>query len=183
MTRWERLKYTFVRPDDEDIKEKDSGQELTVEEIQALQKRADDKERAIGLVAAPLAAAIAFMVITALIDRDRTPGVKVVTSVSEYHWLLLVLLALAVLMLVGAMVRKRLLLGLALALYAVSMLQLGWWGFAIPFAVAGGWYLVRSYRLSQDLKRATAENAPSPRPASRSGLARPRSNKRYTPPR
>jgi membrane protein implicated in regulation of membrane protease activity len=106
------------------------------------------------------------------------------TTPSTYHWLLLVLLGLSLLMLVGAWLRKRLLLAFSLAFYGVSMLQLGKWEFAIPFAIAGAYYLVKVYRLSQELKRAQGDDGP---PRARGGKpsngARPRRNKRYTPPR
>ena len=54
MTFWQRLKYSMVRPDD-DPKEVKEVEIRPVEEIQADIARSNDKERAIGLVAAPVA--------------------------------------------------------------------------------------------------------------------------------
>ena len=185
MTRWERIKYTLVRPDEEES-DGAPGEGSTVEQLRDHLRHADDRERAVGLIAAPVSAAVSFGIITALIDRDRTPGAKVVASVSTLKELLVVLLALSVLMLVTALWRKRLFLGLVLAIYGVSLFQLGWLGFAIPFVLAGAWYIVRQFRIQQALRKAEGE-APGPsRPkdGSRSSNgSRPRQSKRYTPPR
>jgi hypothetical protein len=79
--------------------------------------------------------------------------------------------------------RKRMLLAIALALYGVGLFQLGWLGFAVPFVLAGAWYLVRGFRLQTALKRAEPDAGRSTRTALRAGNgARPRPNKRYTPP-
>jgi hypothetical protein len=183
MTRWERLKYAMVRPDNEPSDPAPAG-DRSAEEVRAVIRRADDKERAVGLIAAPVSAAISFIVITALIDRNSVVGAKHFTPASTYHELLLVLLALGVLMLVTALMRKRLFLAISMALYGIALFQLGWLGFAVPFVLAGAWYLVRSYRLQQELRRAEPEEV---RPArTRSAGAgngvRARPNKRYTPP-
>ena len=66
-------------------------------------------------------------------------------------------MALALLMLGAAWFRKRLLLGIAMALYGLSIFNLHYWGFGFPFILAGAWYLVRAYRLSEKLKHAKAE--------------------------
>ena len=185
MTRWERLKYAMVRPDDEPSQSAPAG-DRSAEEAHAVIRRADDKERAVGLIAAPVSAAISFIVITALIDRNSVVGAKHFTPASTYRELLLVLLALGVLMLVTALMRKRLFLAISMALYGIALFQLGWLGFAVPFVLAGAWYLVRSYRLQQELRRAEPEEARPTR--TRSGGAgngngvRPRQSKRYTPP-
>jgi len=183
LTFWQRMKYTLVRPDDDEATP--STDDRSADELEAAMRNADDRERAIGLIAAPVSAAISFGVITALIDRDRTPGAKVVASVSTLHELLLVLLALSVLMIVTALWRKRLFLGLVLAIYGVSLFQLGWLGFAIPFVLAGAWYIVRQFRLQQAFRRKTEGSGrpPSPKGNGRSSNgSRPRPNKRYTPP-
>ena len=66
MTRWQRLKYTIVQPDDSDDV-KAVADDRTVEELEAAIRRSDDKERAIGLVAAPIAAIIGILVGSATI--------------------------------------------------------------------------------------------------------------------
>jgi len=151
----------------------------SVEELEEANRWADDKERIIGLVAAPLAALVAFLVIHADIDGDPAQFLKngatnpKYTSVSVYHEVLLVLLALAVLLVVAAFFRKRLHMGVLLALYGLAVFNLHWWGFGVPFVLAGAWYLVRAYRCQRDLKAARAgEGAP--------GI--PTASKRYTPP-
>jgi hypothetical protein len=79
--------------------------------------------------------------------------------------------------------RKRLFLAISMALYGVALFQLGWLGFAVPFVLAGAWYLVRSYRLQQELRRAEPEDVRPTRARSGAGAdVRPRPSKRYTPP-
>jgi hypothetical protein len=76
-------------------------------------------------------------------------------------------------------------LAISMALYGVTLFQLGWLGFAVPFVLAGAWYLVRSYRLQQELRRAEPEDVrPASTRAKSSAAAgvRARPNKRYTPP-
>jgi|HubBroStandDraft_6_1064221.scaffolds.fasta_scaffold1152503_1 hypothetical protein len=179
MSRWQRLKYTFVRPDDDD----DAGQvsdDRSVEELEETIRRSDDKERAIGLAAAPLAAIIGIIIGSATIDHAKATH----QSVNIYDELTYVILGMSVLILVSSLLRKRLFQGITMALYGLAVFNLRFWGFGIPFLLAGAWYLVRAYRLQQALKRAEAA-APSPpqrngsRPANGS---RPRPNKRYTPP-
>ena len=164
----------------------------TPEELAAAVRTADDKERLIGLLAAPLAAGIGLVVISALIANDPPQRLKsgrvnpAYVSVGLYHEVLIVLLALALGMLVAALLRKRLFMGLTMALYGLAVFNLHYWGFGIPFLIAGAWYLVRSYRLQRALREATGD-APR-RPASGGGRAAPggsgpRANKRYTPPR
>jgi hypothetical protein len=183
MTTWERLKYAMVRPDDSP-----SGpavDDRSSEELQATISRADDRERAVGLIAAPVAALIAFLVIGADISRNSsaTTAPKNFTPASTYHWVLLVFLALAVVMLASAWFRKRMALAIALALFGVGLFQLGWLGFAVPFVLAGAWYLVRAFRLQQAFKKAEADEGGPARPTARSTSgSRPRANRRYTPP-
>ena len=133
--------------------------------MQAEIKTASDKERAIGLIAAPFAALIAFIIITTLINHD--PAALLANgqvnprhaSVSVYHELLLVLLAMSVLMMVTALLRKRLFLGLTMALYGLATFNLHYWGFGVPFLLFGAWLLVRTWRLQQSLKLATGDGA------------------------
>ena len=180
MTRWERFKYTIVRPDDEADDKKNATDDRSVEELEHTIARSDDKERAIGLVAAPLAALVGIIISSASIDYARNHH----QSTTVYVELTYMILLMAVLILVTSLLRKRLFQGITLAIYGLGVVNLHYWGFGIPFLLAGAWYLVRAYRLQQALKRAEAA-APSPpkrggtRPANGS---RPRSNKRYTPP-
>ena len=90
----------------------------------------------------------------------------------------------SVLILVSSLLRKRLFQGITMALFGLAVFNLRFWGFGVPFLLAGAWYLVRAYRLQQALKRAQGD-APSPPPRNGSrpaNGARPRPNKRYTPP-
>jgi hypothetical protein len=191
------MRRTFLKPEDPDaVRAKAPGKPQSIEELETLVRYADDKERAIGLVAAPLAAAIGFLVIHALVVNDPGQHLKNgkidpnyvnphYVSVSLYDDLFLVLIVLAVLMLAMAMLRKRLYLGIVTALYGLSIFNLHYWGFGVPFLICGSWYLVRAYRLHRDLKLATGE--PS-RFGSRAGgdgtsyTTPPEPNKRYTPP-
>jgi hypothetical protein len=183
MTRWERLKYAMVRPDDEPSGDAPPAGDRSAEEVRAVMRRADDKERAVGLIAAPVSAALSVILIPSLIHKYSVAGAKHYTPASTYHELLLVMLALGVLMLVTALLRKRLFLALSMVLYGVTVFQIGYWGFAVPFVFAGAWYLVRSYRLQQELRRAEPDDV---RPARAKNVAangvRPRPSKRYTPP-
>jgi hypothetical protein len=186
MSRWERIKYSVVRPDDEGDGAKASADERSVDEIRDHVRVADDRERAVGLIAGPISAVITFIVIGSLISRNSQPTTlaKNYVAASTYHWVLLVLLGLAVIMLASAWFRKRLILAVALALYGIGLFQLGYLGFAVPFVLAGAWYLVRGFRLQQELKQAEGEQPGSAgtKGTSRSNGARPRQNKRYTPP-
>ena len=69
-----------------------------------------------------------------------------------------------------------------LALYGLAVFNLHYWGFGVPFLMAGAWYLVRAYRLNQELKRVEGSGPPARSTARPSMGARPRPNKRYTPP-
>ena len=150
----------------------------------------DDKERAIGLLAAPVAAAIGFLVIHTLVVNDPAQHLKSgalnphYVSVSLYDEVFVALLVLSILMLTMAMLRKRLYLGIATALYGLAIFNLHYWGFGIPFIICAAWYLVRSYRLQRELREATG-GRPT-RSGSRSNgrdtsYTPPRPNKRYTP--
>ena len=181
MTRWERLKYSMVRPDDDpnDAKE----QEIRpIGEIEAEISRSNDKERVIGLIAAPVAAIVGLIISSASVNYARSHN----QSVGVYEKLTYVLLGLAILILLTSWLRKRLFQGITLALFGLAIFQLHYTyvGFAAPFLLAGAWYLVRAYRLQAELKRAQAAGPGAPRPKASPNAAapRPRRNKRYTPP-
>ena len=142
--------------------------EPSVEELEDAVKYANDKERLTGLLLAPVAAAIGLVVIgdristTPAHPEHGTVNPQYV-SVSLYHELELVLLGLAVVMLVTAYLRKRLFLGIAMALYGLAVFNLHYWGFGVPFLLVGAWLLVRAYRLQRDLREATGGPRPGPR--------------------
>jgi hypothetical protein len=150
----------------------------------AAAKYADDQERLVGLSMAPLAGLIAIVVAAhqlannppAHLQNGRPNPLHVSTALT--HELELVLLALAAVILVSSLLRRRLFTGIAAALYGLAVFNLHWWGFGIPFVFAGAWFLVRAYRTQQAWKAATGEagrggGAPG-------GGAAP--SKRYTPP-
>ena len=180
MTAWERIKYTLVRPDDEPTGRGAPLDDRTVDELEEAIRRSDDKERTIGLIAAPVAAIVGIAISSASISYARAHN----QNVHVYEELTYVLLGLALLILIASLMRKRLFQGITLALFGVAVFQLKYTyvGFALPFILFGAWYLVRTYRLQQALKRAEAEGAPRTRDPSSSTRSRPRSNKRYTPP-
>jgi hypothetical protein len=158
----------------------------SLEELRESERHADDKERLLGLVAAPLAAAIGFFISNYLIDHDP-PAYKnglanpLHASVATYHVLELVLLALSLVILAMAWYRRRLFLGIAMALYGLGVFNLHYWGFGVPFLAGGSWLLVRAYRAHQAVK-AAGGTGPSRARASSSALPRAKANKRYTPP-
>jgi hypothetical protein len=148
-----------------------------------------DKERLVGLVAAPFAAAISMLVIDALVANDPPARLKdglpnpAHVSVSLYHDLLAVLIVLSVATLGTALLRKRLHLGMATALYGLAIFNLHYWGFGIPFIICAAWLLVRAYRLQRDAREATDGLLVHPGPrAARPLHGRPPASKRYTPP-
>jgi hypothetical protein len=175
MSLFQRLRYSIVVPDNDEggPRTKSADESLSAAELEAVLARADDRERGIGLAAAPVAAIIAFLVAGNQINH----ATSLHQSVSIYYTLLVVLAAMSVLMLLTAWLRKRMFLGIVMAMYGLGIFNLRYWGFGIPFVLAGAWYLVRTYRLTQRLKL-VAGDAPTTRP--RSGGA-PRPNKRYTP--
>jgi len=181
MTRWERLKYSMVRPDD-DPKDKKALETRPVDEVEAEISRSNDKERVIGLIAAPVAAIVGLVISSASVNYAQSHN----QSTGVYEKLTYVLLALAVLILLASWLRKRLFQGITLALFGVAIFQLhySYVGFALPFILFGAWYLLRAYRLQQELKRAEAAGPSAPRPKASPGATapRPRRNKRYTPP-
>lgn len=127
----------------------------------AVARAADDKERLVGLFAAPLAGAIGILIITALLANDppalltggRADRLHVNPAV--YHELFYVLVALSVAMLATALLRRRLFLGMAMAMYGLALFNLHYWGFGVPFLMAGSWLLVRAYRANRDHRDAT----------------------------
>ncbi len=164
-----------------------AGQDpTTIPEIEAAIKRASDKERAIGLLAAPIAAAIGLLVTASLVAHDPAAHYangqidKLHVNPSLYAELCAVTLVLALVMLVAAWFRKRLIVGIAMALYGLSLFNLHYWGFGVPFIIGGSWYLVRAYRLSEKLKHAKAEAAGGS--TGYGPVSRPQPSKRYTPP-
>jgi hypothetical protein len=186
----ERLRSAIVKPVESDAT---SNEPLPVEELEAAVRSADDKERLVGLFAAPAAAAIGILVISALISNDPPAFLKdgqvnkLHVSLSLYHDLTVVLLALSVLMLVAAWFRKRLYLGILMALYGLAVFNLHYWGFGIPFLLGGSWLLVRSYRLQRDLREVTDGTSSHPGAQRRRGgatskMSRVQASKRYTPP-
>jgi hypothetical protein len=167
----ERFTRAVIKADNSQPKVDEGPQ--TVEEIEEAIAHADDKERLIGLIAAPLACLIAFLVVHSLVVNDA----RSYSSLSLV--LTLTLLVLAVAMMAAAWFRKRLYVGLAMALYGLSIFNLHFWEFGFPFVLFGSWYLVRAYRLQQKLRLAK-EGGSSGAPGTPTRRARP--NKRYTPP-
>jgi hypothetical protein len=105
---------------------------------------------------------------------------KLYVNPTLYDDVLLVLLGLSVLVVVFALLRKRLFLGIAIALYGVTIFNLHYWGFGVPFAICGAWYIVRAYRYHRDLRLATGD-LPSTRSRQSSISSAPTISKRYTP--
>lgn len=160
------------------------------DELEHEHRYANDKERLIGLIAAPIGAAIAFLITSDLIAHDPSrllsdgsPNPHHV-NVSLYHEVLIALLALSVLMMVTAWFRKRLYLGMTLALYGLTVFNLHYWGFGVPYVLFGAWMLVTSYRLHKSLKEASAEGGAAPGSTAGGGARpapKPRASRRYTP--
>lgn len=174
----DRLRSAFLKP----APESDGAEQTpppTLEELEATNRAADDRERAVGLFAAPCAALIGLLVIGDLNSHNK---LNVASSV--YTELLLVLLAMAVLMLAFAWFRKRLFLGMVMALYGLAIFNLKYWGFGIPFLIGGAWLLVRAYRVQRALREATGDPAGGAKKSGSGNGSRPapRPSKRYTPP-
>lgn len=186
----QRLRKAIVKPvaSDEVTVAAAAGEPVSLEELEVSVKSADDKERLLGLLAAPFAAAIGILVITALIDHDPSAHLKngqlnkLHVSLSLYHGLAAVLVVMSVLMLVTALLRKRLYLGIVMALYGLAVFNLHYWGFGVPFIMGGAWLLVRAYRLQRHLHEATADTTSGPGVA-RTAYSSSQPSKRYTPPR
>ena len=190
----ERLRSSFLRPveDGDGARAATSGERPSPAELEASVKSANDKERFIGLLAAPFAAAIAILVVGALITNDPPARLgngqlnSLHVSLSLYRDLGGVLIVLSILMLATAMWRKRLLLGIVTALYGLGIFNLHYWGFGVPFIMLSAWLLVRAYRVQRDLREATAQAAKGAarRPGAGGLLPRtpPNPSRRYTPP-
>jgi hypothetical protein len=180
---WMRFQTAIVKPDDPDSpKSKASEPVQSVEELEATIARADDKERNIGLAAAPIGGIIALVISSDLIHHAQQTG----QSTSIYETLTFVLMGMAVLLLVTSWLRKRLFIGIVMALFGLGIFNLRYWGFGLPFLIGGAWYLVRAWRLQSKLKLAgggskTSYGRPNSRLPSAGGVL-PRPNKRYTPP-
>ena len=147
----------------------------TVEELEETVARMDDRERLIGLAAAPLAGVIAIIVVSTYGSKAGRPASSVDSSLA------LALFALALAALACAWFRKRLYLGIVFALYGLSIFNLHYWGFGVPFLLIGSWYLVRAYRFQQKLKLAKEEGVTGSG-GSGGAARRAQPNKRYTPP-
>ena len=124
-----------------------------------------------------MAAAIVFLVMSALVANDPRPcwptarSTRTTPTPTLYTELGLVTLALALVMLGGAWFRKRLVIGIASALYGLSFFNLHYWGFGVPYIMIGAWYMVRAYRLSQKLKWPRRRRPPTLGPSGRPGPA------------
>jgi hypothetical protein len=175
---FQRIRYSIVVPDGTD--DQDEKSQLSAEEIEDEIDTITEKERAVGLLVAPVAAIVALIISAASISYAKDHN----QSYSIYTELTYVLLGMSVLILVTALLRKRLYLGITTALYGLGIFNLHYWGFGVPFIMVGAWYLVRAYRMQQNLRRVTGGRQVPPRPgaAPRPVGPRPRRNKRYTPP-
>jgi hypothetical protein len=169
----ERFRHAVLKAETEATTTPAAEKPRTVEELEATVRYADDTERLIGLIAAPLSAAIGLVVVSNQISHDTG-------HTSVYHALELMFLVMAVLLMAAAWFRKRLYMGILLALYGLAVFNLHYWAFGIPFVLAGSWYLVRAYRAQRALKEAMA-GAGAAGTGRGSGGAPPPS-KRYTPP-
>jgi len=171
----DRLRRRFLKP----APEPESGatrspvRSPTEDELEARIRSMDDQERLLGVVAAPMAGLIGVLVGGQEISHATH------SQLSTYYSLLGVLVALSVVMLITALTRKRMYLGISLALYGLAVFNLHYWGFGIPFILGGAWLLVRSYRIQREYREATDGPLGSGRGR---GGAGPRPSKRYTPP-
>jgi len=176
----DRLRTAILKPAGPDNVE-DAREPMPVKELETTIRSANDKERLIGLVAAPLAAAIGFLIISALVSNDPAALLKdgavnkLHVAVSVYESLFVVLLVMSVLILATALFRKRLFLGIVMALYGLAVFNLHYWGFGVPFIMAGAWLLVRAYRFQRELRDRESTGGAT------ASFGPPRANKRYTP--
>jgi hypothetical protein len=168
-----------------------SDEPETVEELRLAVKFANDKERLIGLLAAPFATLIGFIIGAVLISHDPAAHLangsvnRLHVSVSLYQEARLALVVLGIVMLICAYFRKRLYLAIVMALYGLTVFNLHYWGFGIPYLMAGAWMLTRSYQLQKKLRVATGDTSrygPNRSSQRTSSTAKPRANRRYTPP-
>lgn len=161
----------LLKPADPSAPSRRSPKDRSVAELQHEYRYADDRERLVGLMAAPVGAALALLVVNVQLAHDPAVGLKGHVSVALYHELLVLLVVLSLGMLVAAWFRKRTILGVSAALYGLAVFNLHYWGFGVPFVMVGAWVLVRSFRAQRDLREATA--------AVPAGSGRP--DGRYTP--
>jgi hypothetical protein len=184
-----RLRDAFLRPP-ADPGERREPQ--TADEIRSSIRSADDKERLIGLIAAPWAAAIGILVGSDLVAHDPAARLRnglvnpLHVSVGLYHEVLAALVVLSIVMLVTALLRKRLYLGIVMALYGLTVFNLHYWGFGVPFVMGGAWYLMRAYRFQKELREVTGGSTRRGRSPAKevalAGTGRAHASKRYTPP-
>jgi hypothetical protein len=177
----DRLRNAALKPEDPEAPAQSRGAyELSGEELEIEEKRANNKERAIGLLAGPLATIITFLVVHELVVNDPSARLsngavnKLHVNLSTYSDLFIVLVILSFGITAMALWRKRLFLGIVTSLYGLAIVNLHYWGFGVPFIMVGAWYLVRAYRLRRNLKQSTVGGP--------SQTLRPASNRRYTPP-
>jgi len=174
----DRVRLAALKPEDPDAPSRARGAyELSGEELVLEEKRANDKERAIGLLVGPVATIIAFLVIHELVVHDPAAPNRLHVNLSTYSDLFIVLMILSFGITGMALWRKRLYLGIITSLYGLAIFNLHYWGFGVPFVMVGAWYLVRTYRLHRNLRESTAPGGDGT-----SFVSRPVSNKRYTPP-
>ena len=181
MTRWQRLKYTIVQPDDSD------DEKASPTNVPSRSSRTPSG--APTTRSGPSAWWPPRWPPSSASSSARPPSDYAKNhhqSTTVYDELTYVILAMSVLILVSSLLRKRLFQGITLALYGLAVFNLRFWGFGIPFLLAGAWYLVRAYRLQQALKRAEAD-APGPprpngRPAERTAHGRGRTSATRRPP-
>lgn len=187
----QRLSGLFLKPADlSKVSPAEVAPPPTVEELEHANKYATDKERLIGLLAAPFAAVIGILIIGALIANDPKALLKngqanpKYVNPSLYLELLGVLVVLSVVMLATAWYRKRLYLGVVTALYGLAVFNLHYWGFGVPFILVGAWLLVRAYRAQRAEREATGVGRYGGRgPGGGTSKATgPQASKRYTPP-
>ena len=168
----ERLTRAFIKADTRADAEAEEAPR-SVEELQAAASGLDDRERLIGLATAPLGGVVAILVVSSYGSKGASHASTVDSS------LFLVLFGLAIVALALAWFRKRLLLGIVLALFGLSVFNLHYWGLGVPFLLIGSWYLVRAYRIQQKLKLARSED---PTSGGAGPARRVQPSKRYTPP-
>ena len=176
-----RLRDAALKPENPEAAARSRGAyELSGEELEIEERRANDKERAIGLLAGPLATIITFLVVHHLVVNDPSARLsdgavnKLHVSLSTYSHLFIVLIILSFGISAMALWRKRLFMGIVTSLYGLAIFNLHYWGFGVPFVMVGAWYLVRTYRLHRNVKESTAGGL--------SVTSGPASSKRYTPP-
>ena len=153
-----KLSSLVLEPPEPARRDRSHAKGRSIEELESAARFADDRERLVGLLAAPVAAAIGLLVYGALaagdphaFSKDGLADPKHV-PLSLYADLLGVLLALAVAMLAAAWLRRRLFLGCAMALYGLAVFNLHYWGFGVPYVLFGAWLIVRAYRAQRDVR-------------------------------